>query len=54
MRQLFQNILASFPYYEKIKVGLQNQQAVCVCESPILTYESLNHLYETWYVYNGT
>jgi hypothetical protein len=35
-------ILAYFAYLKKIKVGLCDLHAVCVCESPPLTFECLN------------
>jgi hypothetical protein len=45
--------LAYFPCFEKIKVGLYDHHAVCLC-NPQLTFQCLNQFYETWYVYHGT
>jgi hypothetical protein len=39
---LVRTVLAYFPYFEKIKVGLSDHHAVCVCIPPQLTFDFLN------------
>jgi hypothetical protein len=35
-------LLAYFPYFEKMEVGMCDLHAVCVRVSPLLTFECLN------------
>jgi hypothetical protein len=49
-------ILAYFPYFgkkKKLKVGLCDLSAVCLCASAYQFLNDWTNLYETWYLYHN-